>query len=47
MLDKLPEGLFRQIQKCGDRIVSLSQQLIKNCTSNAAENFMAVNTKFN
>ena len=47
MLDKLPEGLFCQIQKCGDRIVSLSQQLIENCTSNAAENFMAVNTKFN
>ena len=47
MLDKLLEGLFCQIQKCGDRIVSLSQQLIENCTSNAAENFMAVNTKFN
>ena len=24
MLDKLPEGLFCQIQKCGDRTVSLS-----------------------
>ena len=46
VLDKLPECLFSQIIRCGDRIVSLASQLMQNCTSNAAENFMAVNAKF-
>ena len=39
VLDKLPEGLFSQIIKCGDRIVNFASPLIQNCTSNATEKF--------
>ena len=28
MIDKLPHGLFAEILKCGNRIISISRQLI-------------------
>ena len=47
VIDKLPHGLLSQEVKCGDRIVSLAKQLVRNCTSNSAETFMGINAKFN
>ena len=47
MIDKLPHGLFAEILNCGNRIISISRQLIQNCTTNSAEIFMGINAKFN
>ena len=47
MIDKLPHGSFAEILKCGNRIISISRQLIQNCTTNFAETFMGINAKFN
>ena len=37
MIDKLPHGLFAELLKCGNRIISILRQLIQNCTTNSAE----------
>ena len=47
MINKLPHGLFAEILKCGNRIISIPRQLIQNCTTNSAETFMGINAKFN
>ncbi|KAI8487981.1 hypothetical protein Bbelb_344290 [Branchiostoma belcheri] len=47
LLESLPDGLMTAIRKCADRIWSICPKLIANDTSNAAENFMSVNAKFN
>ena len=47
MIDKLPHGLFAEILKCGNRNISISRQLIQNCTTNSAETFTGINAKFN
>ncbi len=41
-LSRLPDGLFRKVLACGDRLVTLAPQLISNLTSNLAECYMAV-----
>ena len=46
LIDKLSHGLFPEIMKCGNRIISISRQLIQNCTTNSAETFMGINAKF-
>ena len=43
-LSQLPDGLFRQVMACGDRLVMLAPQLIKNLTSNLAECYMGLRT---
>ena len=44
-LDKLPDGLLFRILRAGDRLVSLTQQLIDNQTSNLAELYMGIRTQ--
>ena len=45
-LDQLPPGLFFQVLHAGDRLVSLTGQLIDNQTSNLAESYMGIRTYF-
>ena len=45
-LNILPDGLFFKILRAGDRLVSLSEQLIDNETSNLAELYMGIRTYF-
>ena len=47
IIEKLPRGLFSEILRCDNRIVSILGQLVKYCTSNSAETYMGINTKFN
>ena len=41
-LSELPDGLFRKVMACGDRLVMLAPQLISNLTSNLAECYMGL-----
>ena len=41
-LSRLPDGLFRKVLACGDRLVMLAPQLISNLTSNLAECYMGL-----
>ncbi len=43
-LSSLPDGLFRKVLSCGDRLVTLAPQLISNLTSNLAECYMGLRT---
>ena len=43
-LSNLPDGLFRKVMACGDRLVVLAPQLIQNLTSNLAECYMGLRT---
>ena len=43
-LSSLPDGLFRKVLACGDRLVTLAPQVISNLTSNLAECYMAIRT---
>ena len=43
-LSSLPDGLFRKVLACGDRLVMLAPQLIDNLTSNLAEYYMGLRT---
>ena len=38
----LPMGLIEKVKSCGDRLVSMSAQLISNQTSNLAECYMGI-----
>jgi hypothetical protein len=38
----LPAGLVEKVKSCGDRLVSMSAQLITNQTSNLAECYMGI-----
>lgn len=42
----IPDDLFFQILRAGDRLVSMAPQLISNSTSNIAESFMNIRCKF-
>ena len=41
-LEHLPDGLYRKVLACGDRLVVLAPQLISNTTSNLAECYMGL-----
>ena len=43
-LSQLLDGLFHQVVACGDRLVMLAPQLIKNLTSNMAKCYMGLRT---
>ena len=46
-LNSLSEGLFANVQACGDHLVMLAPQLISNETSNLAECYMSIRSCFN
>ena len=41
-LSELPDGLYRKVMTCGDRLVMLAPQLISNLTSNLAKCYMGL-----
>ena len=42
----VPDDLFFQVQRSGDRLVSIASQLVSNKTTNLAECFMNIRCKF-
>ena len=42
----LPEGLYTKVLQCGDRLVTMAEQLIDNETSNLAECYMSIRSCF-